>query len=120
MVQAAQHEQRALLARATVVVGSVLAAQGELEQAVQHFEQGLQLFHASGMSLERAYALQSYAIALLGAGPATSRRREAVRLLREAVQIFAASQAEPARYASVQFLTAVRGRHADTVLEPGS
>ena len=107
IVEATQHEQRAVLARATELLGSLLAAEGDLEQATRHFEQTIRLYHVSGMRLERAHALQSYAVALLETQEsATSTRKPAVRLLNEALHLYEESQAQPARHACEQLLAA--------------
>ena len=107
IAEATQHEQRAVLARATELLGSLLAAEGDLEQATRHFEQTIRLYHVSGMRLERAHALQSYAVALLEIQEsATSTRKPAVRLLNEALYLYEESQAQPARHACEQLLAA--------------
>jgi tetratricopeptide (TPR) repeat protein len=54
-----------LLAGTQRILGSILAAQDNYEQADEYFQQALQFFHESGMRLEYARALQSYGGALL-------------------------------------------------------
>jgi predicted ATPase/DNA-binding SARP family transcriptional activator len=118
--QTTQHELRALLARATELLGSLLAARGDPEQAANHFEQAIRLYHASGMRLERAHALQSYGMALLTVTePAAAARKPAVRLLNEALHLYEESQAHPAWRAIEQLLAAEQRQQEDGLLEPG-
>jgi DNA-binding SARP family transcriptional activator/Tfp pilus assembly protein PilF len=65
MQEARRYELTWLLARSQHILGSILAAQGQQEQADGYFEQALQTFRDSGMRLEWARALQSYGVSLL-------------------------------------------------------
>lgn len=117
--QAGQHEQRAMLARATALLASLMTGQGDLEQATSHFEQALSLFHASGMRLERAYALQRYGMALLESAESNAAaQQQAHRLLEEALHLFEECQAQPAQHACEQLLAAKpRQQRADALPE---
>ncbi|HLZ81111.1 MAG TPA: tetratricopeptide repeat protein, partial [Ktedonobacteraceae bacterium] len=63
--KARQYELTWLVARSLHLLGDILAAQGQKQDAYQHFEQALQIFRACAMRLEMARTLQSYALVLL-------------------------------------------------------
>ena len=89
MNEARRSEQTSLIARSQRLLGSILAAQGQRDQADIYFEQAIQVFHDSGMRLEWARALQSYGVALLqrdGAGVASY--QQGLSYLQEARQAF--------------------------------
>ena len=76
-------------ARAQSLMGSILAAQGHLQQAVQYFENAMQVFHNCGMRLEYARTLHSYGVSLLEhAGTEQKSYQQGLSFLREARQIF--------------------------------
>jgi len=87
-----------LQGRAQRVLGAVLAAQGDLEQADQHFEEALQLCRSHHMELERARTLYLSAEALLercagATGSAMGDYQRALNALQEAREICAACHA---------------------------
>ncbi len=63
--EAQRYELMWLLAHTQGLLGSILAAQGNYEQADGYFQQALQISRESGMRLEYARALQNYGGALL-------------------------------------------------------
>jgi tetratricopeptide (TPR) repeat protein len=63
--EAHRYDQTWLLASAQHLMGSILTAAGQQEQAVEYFEHAMEKFQSSGMRLEWARTLQSYAVALL-------------------------------------------------------
>ncbi len=86
--KARQHELTWLVARSHHLLGNILVAQGQQQDAYQHFEQALQIFRTCTMRLETARTLQSYALALLqeNDGKETS-HQQALGYLQEALQI---------------------------------
>ncbi len=87
--EAHRYELTWLIARAQRLLGSIFAAQGQREQAVQHFEQAL---HTSGMHLEYARTLRYYGLMLLQQDgvdeEACHERERGLNFLREAHQVF--------------------------------
>jgi len=65
MHEAGRYELTWLFARSQHILGSILAAQGQQEQAEGYFELAIQTFRDSGMRLEWARTLQSYGMTLL-------------------------------------------------------
>jgi tetratricopeptide (TPR) repeat protein len=65
MTEAQRYEQTWLLACAQRLMGSILSAVGQREQANEYFEQAIETFHHSGMRLEWARTLQNYGLSLL-------------------------------------------------------
>ena len=93
--KARQHELTWLVARSHHLLGNILVAQGQQQDAYQHFEQALQIFRTCTMRLETARTLQSYALALLqeNDGKETS-HQQALGYLQEALQICSECHAE--------------------------
>src|SRR5260221_65734 len=83
--EARTSESSWLVARASGLIGSILATQNHYEQAEGYFAQALQVSHASGMRLEEARILYSYGIALLRQKQGEQSGQNA---LQEAHQIF--------------------------------
>lgn len=76
-------------ARAQSLMGSILAAQGQMEQATQYFEEAVNVFRKYGMRLEFARALQSYGVALLEhCGMDQKMYQQGLSYLREALKVF--------------------------------
>ena len=89
MHQAQQHEQIWLLAGAQRLMGSILSALAQPEQANEYFGQALELFDKRGMRLEWARTLQSYGIALLERYfPGDSGYVQGLKYLQDAGQTF--------------------------------
>ena len=74
--EAHRYDQTWLLASALHLMGSILTAAGQQEQAVEYFEHAMEKFQSSGMRLEWARTLQSYAVALLEQHTAGNRNYE--------------------------------------------
>jgi tetratricopeptide (TPR) repeat protein len=89
MEQAQQYEQTWLLACAQRLMGSILAALGQHEQAHTCFEQAPLTLAQSGMRLECARAFQSYGVALLEqCSPGDSGYVQGLKYLQDARQTF--------------------------------
>jgi tetratricopeptide (TPR) repeat protein len=65
MAEAQQHETTRAIGRAHRLLGRILAAQGQYEQADAHYEQALQLFRERELRLDYARTLIGYAVALV-------------------------------------------------------
>jgi tetratricopeptide (TPR) repeat protein len=65
MNEAQRYEQTWLLACSQQLMGTILAVQGQYEQAETYFMQALETLNKCGMRLEWARTLQSYGVALL-------------------------------------------------------
>jgi tetratricopeptide (TPR) repeat protein len=89
MEKAQQYEQTWLLACAQLLMGSILAALDQHEQAHTCFEQALDTFDQSGMRLECARTFQSYGAALLEqCSPGDSGYVQGLKYLQDASQTF--------------------------------
>jgi tetratricopeptide (TPR) repeat protein len=87
--EARQYELIWQPARAQSLMGSILAAQGQMEQATQYFEEAINVFRKYGMHLEFARTLHSYGVALLDyEGIEQKSYQQGLSFLREASQIF--------------------------------
>ncbi|GAC1636724.1 MAG: hypothetical protein NVS4B11_39300 [Ktedonobacteraceae bacterium] len=92
--EAKQYELTWLVARTQRVLGSIMAAAHEHEQARQYFEQALRTFQKRGMFLEEARTLRERSAALLSrAGLSTDERHKALQDLRDAHEMFMARKA---------------------------
>jgi tetratricopeptide (TPR) repeat protein len=87
--EASRYELIWLVARAQRLLGTILAARGQPEEASSYFEQALQFFRDSGMRLECARALQSYGASLMPHGVLKEDAyQRGLSYLREARQTF--------------------------------
>jgi tetratricopeptide (TPR) repeat protein len=90
--EASQSKLTWLVGRTQQVLGSILASQGKLEEAVSAFEEALRIFRKADMRLEQARTLHRYGLALLqqysimSAG--SHQREKGLKYLREAQKIF--------------------------------
>jgi predicted ATPase/DNA-binding SARP family transcriptional activator len=87
--EARRYELLWLVARSHRLLGDILAARGQQEQAIVYFTKALQVFNDSGMRLEHARALQSYGLTLIRShrvGEAAY--RQGLSSLQEAQHIF--------------------------------
>jgi len=76
-------------ARAQSLLGSILAAQGQMEQATQYFEEAINVFRTYGMHLEFARALHSYGVTLLKLGSMEQKyHQQGLSYLRDAYKVF--------------------------------
>jgi tetratricopeptide (TPR) repeat protein len=76
-------------ARAQSLMGSILAAQGQMEQATKYFEEAIDVFRQCGMNLELARTVHSYGIALLKhAGMEQKIYQQGLSYLDEAKRVF--------------------------------
>ncbi len=90
MEAAQQHELTRLHARSCRLLGHILAAQGEYEQANSYFERALQTFRECEFHLDYARALHGYGDTLLERGkPGEYTYQKGLAYLREAGKIFA-------------------------------
>ncbi|MGB8345625.1 MAG: DUF6788 family protein [Ktedonobacteraceae bacterium] len=86
---AATYELTRLQARTLRLLGRILAAQKQYEQADAYFEEALGVFRQHEMRLDYARALHGYAISLLARGAfETCLRQKGLEALREARSIF--------------------------------
>jgi DNA-binding SARP family transcriptional activator/predicted negative regulator of RcsB-dependent stress response len=89
MREAQRYEQTWLLACAQRLMGTILAALSQQDQASKYFEQALETFDQSGMRLEWARSLQSYGTALLAQrSTGESGYTQGLKYLQEASQVF--------------------------------
>ena len=65
MKDAEQYKLVWIFTRAQQLLGNILAAQGQMEQATNYFVEAITVFRQSGMRLELARTLHSYGITLL-------------------------------------------------------
>jgi len=72
MEEAQHHEMNRTFARSHQLLGRVLAAQGQAEQADSYFEQAIQTFRNCEMRLDCARALHGYGVTLLQRSTAKS------------------------------------------------
>jgi tetratricopeptide (TPR) repeat protein len=87
--EARRHEQTWLLACAQRLMGSILSAQGQVEDASTHFAQALETLQKCGMRLEWARTLRSYGEALLQhANAGENGYTEGLRYLQDARHAF--------------------------------
>jgi tetratricopeptide (TPR) repeat protein len=94
MNEAQRYEQTWLLACAQRIMGDILSAKVQLEQAEQQYEQALKAFRACGMRLEYARTLQKYGMALLQRSTLEKTNyQEGLSYLHEARQHFIECQA---------------------------
>jgi tetratricopeptide (TPR) repeat protein len=91
--EASQQELTRSLARSRSLLGSILAEQGEAEQATQQFEQALQLFSTYDMQLDYARALCNYGLTLLYSEQSELQKLQGQKMLQEALDIFARCKA---------------------------
>jgi predicted ATPase/DNA-binding SARP family transcriptional activator len=90
LTDAATYELTRLHARALRLLGRILAAQRQYEQADGYFEEALSVFRQHEMHLDYARALHGYAMAMLArAAPDSCLRQKGLEALREARNIFA-------------------------------
>jgi len=76
-------------ARAQSLMGSILAAQGQMEQATQYFEEAINVLRKCGMHLEFARALHSYGVTLLKHGGTEQKNhQQGLSYLRDAHKVF--------------------------------
>ncbi len=93
--EAKQDELMWLVARTQRVLGSIMAALHEQEQARQYFEQALRTFQKRGMYLEEARTLRERSVAWLQReGVSAEERRKALHDLHEAQRMFSERGAE--------------------------
>jgi len=89
MEEARRLEQTWLLACARRLLGEILAAQGQREEARTYFEQALEVLQKCGMRLEWARTLQSYGAVLLGEqSKDDGSYRQGLKYLEEAREVF--------------------------------
>ncbi|HJT56615.1 MAG TPA: tetratricopeptide repeat protein [Ktedonobacteraceae bacterium] len=81
--EAGTHQIKRVLARSHRLLGRILMAQGQREEATTHFEQAMQVFREHEFRLEYGRTLYSYGITLLERD-----RQKAFALLSEAREIF--------------------------------
>jgi len=87
--EARQYELIWASARCQRLLGSILTAKGQVEEAEKYFEQAIQIFRKCSMRLEYARTLHNYGVALLErTGGEKSDCKQALSYLREARQIF--------------------------------
>jgi len=87
--EAKQYELTWLVARTQRVLGSIMAASHEHEQARQYFEQALRTFQKRGMALEEARTLRERSVAQLSyEGLETEERHKALQDLHTAHTMF--------------------------------
>jgi len=88
--KAQQQEIIRILGRSQRLLGRILAAQGEHEQADQYFEQAIQVFHTHEMRLDYARAIHGYGVILLQRStPGDQTYQRGLAYLHEARNIFA-------------------------------
>ena len=76
-------------ARAQSLMGSILAAQGQMEQATKYFEEAINVLRKCGMHLEFARALHSYGVTLLKHGGMEQKNhQQGLSYLRDAYKVF--------------------------------
>jgi len=93
--EAKQYELTWLVARTQRVLGSIMVALHEQEQARQYFEQALRTFQKRGMYLEEARTLRGRSAAWLQReGVSVEERRKALHDLHEAQRMFSERGAE--------------------------
>lgn len=93
--EAKQYELTWLVARTQRVLGSIMVALHEQEQARQYFEQALRTFQKRGMYLEEARTLRERSAAWLQReGVSVEERRKALHDLHEAQRMFSERGAE--------------------------
>ena len=89
MEEAVHYEQAWLLACAQRLLGSILAAQDQYEEAQTHFVRSLETLQERGMRLEWARTMRSYGEALIQhSSTGEYDHQEGLRRLREARQVF--------------------------------
>src|SRR5204862_2939936 len=64
MAEAQQHETTRAIGRAHRLLGRILAAQGQYEEAVAHYAQAMQIFQDRELRLDYARSLHGYGTAL--------------------------------------------------------
>jgi len=87
--EAQRYELLWLVARSHRLLGDILAARGQQEQAIAYFTKAIQVFNDSGMRLEHARALESYGLTLIRShrvGEVT--HRQGLSSLQEAQHLF--------------------------------
>jgi len=90
MEEARQQEIIRILGRSQRLLGRILAAQGEHEQADQYFKQAIQVFHTHEMRLDYARAIHGYGVILLQRStPGDQTYQRGLAYLHEARNIFA-------------------------------
>ena len=88
LIEARRHESMLLIARSQRLLGTILAASGQLSEAVSSFQEAIQLCQHHEMRLEYARTLQSYGKALLPTNPTQARHHLLV-----AQQLYSETQA---------------------------
>ncbi len=89
MEEARRLEQTWLLACARRLMGEILAAKDQREEAGAYFSQALEMLQKCGMRLEWARTLQSYGVALLGErAKDDANYRQGLKYLEEAREVF--------------------------------
>ena len=87
--EARQYELIWQPARAQSLMGSILAAQGQMEQATKYFEEAINVLRKCGMHLEFARALHSYGVTLLKHGGMEQKNhQQGLSYLRDAYKVF--------------------------------
>lgn len=93
--EARQSELLWLVARTHYLLGGILVAKGEVEQATKQFEQALRTLRKHGMRLEYARALQHYGSLLMEQGSVHEKAyQRGTNFLQEARQIFIECRAQ--------------------------
>ncbi|HEX9132274.1 MAG TPA: hypothetical protein VF844_08270, partial [Ktedonobacteraceae bacterium] len=89
MEESRRYDQTWLLAGAQRLMGSILKAAGQQEQAIEYYEHAKEKFHSCGMRLEWARTLQSYGVALLEQSDiGDSNYEQGLKYLQDARQVF--------------------------------
>ncbi len=89
MEESLRYDQTWLLAGAQRLMGSIMTAAGQQEQAIEYFEHAMEKFHGCDMRLEWARTLQSYGVALLEQPNAgDSNDEQGLKYLQDARQVF--------------------------------
>lgn len=94
VVEAKQHELHLTRGRAQRLLGQIFAAQGQLEQADEYFEQSLQVCREYEFRLDYARTLYNYVVSLLQRAPLDDETyRRALAYLQEVREAFIQSHA---------------------------
>ncbi len=81
--EAGRHQLKRVLARSHRLLGRILMAQGQRNEATTHYEQAMEIFREHEFRLEYARTLYSYGVTLL-----ERNRQKALALLSEAREVF--------------------------------
>ena len=96
ILQEAQQSQLLwLVARIQHILGCILVAKEEWEQATLYFEQALHIFRKHGIRLEHGRTLEQYGLLLIHQGSDNDKTRQrGLNFLREAHQLFTECHAQ--------------------------